>query len=435
MNKFLFFLLLLFTIYHANSQDVSSIQRKLEQSPVLKGHFFGFSLYDVEQNRFLVGMNEDKYFTPASNTKIFTLFAALKNIGDSIAGIHYIERGDSLLFWGTGDPTFLHAKLDSRKVYDFLLHSNKKLYYIGEEVMEEPFYRKGWAMEDYDEYFQPEISTFPIFGNVATFRNIRNRLTVSPTYFQSFLVSDETIGDTDRFRIHRKFDENIFLINTVKTPNNYINEKPFKYSDELFVRLLQDTLHRPVELIQYAKPVHVDTVFSTATQDVLREMMLFSDNFLAEQLMLIAAMNKYGKFNTDALRKDMQASYYAYFMDKIDLYDASGLSPYNKATPRSLVEMLLMVKQAVPEIDSLRYLFPAGGVEGTLKTTYRLDGRNPFVWAKTGTIKSVYGQSGYIQTRSGRNLVFSFLNNNYVGSATPVRREVVRIMTYIREHF
>lgn len=427
--------MLLFFIYHANSQDIHPIQRELEQSPVLKDHFFGFSLYDIEQNRFLLGMNEDKYFTPASNTKIFTLFTALKSIGDSIPGLHYIERGDSLLFWGTGDPTFLHTKLDSRKVYDFLSQSNKKLYYIGGEQTEEPFYRKGWAMEDYDEYYQPEISTFPIFGNVATFRNIRNRLTVSPAYFQSYLVSDETIGNTSRVKIHRRFNENIFLVNRAKMPVKYISEKPFKYSDELFVRLLQDTLHKPVELIEYVKPVQVDTVFSTATRDVLREMMLVSDNFLAEQLMLVAAMNKYGKFNSDALRKDMQVSYDGYFMDKIDLYDGSGLSPYNKVTPRSLVEMLLMIEQAVPDVDSLRYLFPAGGIEGTLKTTYRLDGGNPFVWAKTGTLKSVYCQSGYIQTRSGRNLVFSFLNNNYLGSTTPVRREVARIMTFIRERY
>lgn len=436
MNKFLFSVLVLFFyVYHGKSQDINLIQRELDQSPILKNHFFGVSLYDVDQNQFLMGSHEDKYFTPASNTKIFTLFTALKNIGDSIPAIYYIEKGDSLLFWGTGDPTFLHSKLDSGKVYNFLQATDRKLFYVGGTVTEEPFYRQGWAMEDYEEYYQPEITPFPIYGNVVTFGSIRNRLTVFPVRFQFDVATDETIAEPNRFRIHRKLEENTFLINSARIPNNYVNQKPFKYSDELIIQLLQDTLQKPVELIQYPKPVEVDTLFSVATKDVLREMMLVSDNFLAEQLMMVAAMDRYGEFNTARLRKDMEASYYAYFTDKIDLYDGSGLSPYNKVTARSLVELLLLVAQEVPKVEELRYLFAAGGLEGTLKTTYRPDGGSPFIWAKTGTIKSVYCQSGYIQTRSGRNLAFSFLNNNFIGSATPVRKEVSRIMTFIRENY
>lgn len=436
MRKFLFSVwAFLVSIYSANSQDIRLIQSLLENSPVLKSHFFGFSLYDIEQNRFLMGSNEDKHFTPASNTKIFTLFTALKNIGDSIPAIKYIEKGDSLLFWGTGDPTFLHPKLDSGKVYNFLSKTNKKLFYVGGVPTEEPFYRMGWAMEDYEEYYQPEITAFPIYGNVVTFGSIRHRLTVFPVRFQFFVATDPTIGEPNRFHIHRKFNENTFLMNNAKIPNNYVNQKPFKYSDELCIQLLQDTLQKQVEFIQYPKPAEVKTLFSVATRDVLREMMLVSDNFLAEQLMMVAAMNRYGEFNTAQLRKDMEASYYTYFTDKINLYDGSGLSPYNKVTARSLVELLLMIEQEVTEVDKLRYLFAAGGVEGTLKTAYRLDSGSPFIWAKTGTISGVYCQSGYIQTRGGRNLIFSFLNNNFIGSATPVRKEVARIMTFIRENF
>ncbi|MBD1433588.1 D-alanyl-D-alanine carboxypeptidase [Sphingobacterium sp. DN00404] len=436
MNKLLFSIFVLFlSAYQARSQDIGLIQRSLAQSPILKNHFFGFSLYDVEEHQFLMGLNEDKYFTPASNAKIFTLFTALKNIGDSIPALQYIEKGDSLLFWGTGDPTFLHPKLDAGTVYNFLKATDKKLFYVGGIPTEEPFYRLGWAMEDYEEYYQPEITPFPIYGNVVTFGRIRNRLTVFPVHFQFCVATDETIAEPDHFRIHRKFAENIFLINNARIPNNYVNQKPFKYSDELFIQLLQDTLQKQVELIQYPKPTEVNTLYSVTTRDVLREMMLVSDNFLAEQLMMVAAMNRYGEFHTARLRKDMEAAHYAFFTDKIDLYDGSGLSPYNKVTARSLVELLLIIAQEIPEANALHYLFAAGGLEGTLKTTYRLDSGVPFVWAKTGTLKGVHCQSGYIRTRSGRNLAFSFLHNNFVGSAKPVRKEVARIMTFIWEYF
>ncbi|WP_216075100.1 hypothetical protein, partial [Acinetobacter baumannii] len=63
--------------------------------------------------------------------------------------------------------------------------SKKRLYYAAEQQSEETFFRKGWAMEDYEEYYQPEISSFPIFGNVVTFREKKGVLTCSPARFQS----------------------------------------------------------------------------------------------------------------------------------------------------------------------------------------------------------------------------------------------------------
>lgn len=434
MNKLLIALFVFFFSLHAAfSQDTSLIRSRLEQSPILKKHIFGFGLYDLDRHQFLFGTNEDKHFTPASNTKIFTLFTVLQNLNDSIPALHYIEKGDSLLFWGTGDPTFLHPNLGTRKVYDFLVATDKKLFYVGDMSADEPFYRMGWAMEDYDEYYQPEIATFPIYGNVATFRNIRSELYVFPERFQDDIAGNETT--TSRFRIRRKWDDNTFLLSNANIPNRYVSQKPFKYSDKLFVELLQDTLHKQVEIISYPRPVKLDTLYSAATRDVLREMMLTSDNFLAEQLMMVVALNRYNAFLTARLRKDMTAFFQTYLMDKIDLYDGSGLSPYNKVTPRALVDLLLMIRREVSEVDDLHYLFATGGLEGTLKNTYQLDSGVPFVWAKTGTLKGVYCQSGYMQTRSGRNFVFSFLHNNFMGTPKTVRQEVAGIITFIRKNF
>ncbi len=415
------------------SMDVTAIQRELDYSVVLKAHFFGFCLYDLDNNRFLMGVNENKLFTPASNVKTFTLFAALKNLGDSIPGLQYVERGDSLIFWGTGDPTFLHNRLDSRKVYDFLKTSKKRLFYAEEHDTEEPFFRKGWAMEDYEEYYQPEISSFPIFGNVITFREKKGVLTCSPAFFQSAIQFKADTGTS--YALRRRFDANVYEQNRASPPHKYVNEKPFRYSPQLFVQLLTDTLKRDVQRVQYKRPSDIKTVYSQATASLLREMMLPSDNFIAEQLNMLVAQAKYASFQTDRLRREMQNDYYGYFTDKIELFDGSGLSSYNKVTPRSMVELLLLVHHSVKDSVALRRLFPTGGVDGTLKRAYALDNGEPFVWAKTGTIHAVHNQSGFIRTRRGRNLAFSFLNTNFLGEATAVRREMVRVMTFIRENY
>ncbi|GHE41792.1 D-alanyl-D-alanine carboxypeptidase [Sphingobacterium griseoflavum] len=409
------------------------IQQELKYATVLNKHFYGFCLYDLDSNRFLTGINEDKMFTPASNAKTFTLFAALANLGDSIPGLKYIEHGDSLIFWGTGDPTFLHHRFAAQKVFDFLKKSEKQLFYVAEEDIEEEFFRKGWAIEDYDEYYQPEISSFPIYGNVVTFREREGKIECVPDYFQSTLQYKQNTAVS--YVLHRKFDTNIYEHNRANPPHKYSNEKPFRYSTELFVKLLSDTLRREVTCIAYPTPVKRKTIYSHATASLLREMMLPSDNFIAEQFTMLIAQAKYGKFQTARLRSDLMREYYSLFTDKIDLYDGSGLSSYNKVTPRSMVELLVLVRNNVKDVQALHQLFPAGGVDGTLKNAYKLDRNEPFVWAKTGTVHAVHNQSGFLQTRSGRNLAFSFLNTNFLGDAAPVRREMVRIITFIRQNF
>ncbi|MGN0003648.1 MAG: D-alanyl-D-alanine carboxypeptidase [Sphingobacterium composti] len=433
-NLFLSIVILLFqTAQLTQAQDFNLLEAEFSKSTILPRHHFGFCLYDLDSNKVVFGKKENQHFTPASNTKTYTLFSSLKHLGDSIAGVHYVERGDSLIFWGTGDPTFLHPKLDTRKVYDFLKYSEKKLFYVIQEASE-PVYRNGWSIEDYQEYYQPEIAPFPIYGNIVNIRAQGRGLVATPSFF------DKQIGIRERmhrsFWVSRKLNSNQFEMTNLNVPKNYSTNKPFIWSDSLVVQLLQDTLKREVGMLaNYERPHDLKTVYSTSRNVVLREMMLPSDNFLAEHLTMLISDKVFNGFYTDSLRNHMQKNYYDNFQDTIFLRDGSGLSTYNKITPRNMVDLLLAIKDLVPD-DSQRYLFfPAGGVDGTLKSAYSLDQGVPFIWAKTGTINSVHCQSGYIETRTGRKYAFSFLNNNYAVPTSYIRREMVRIMTFIRQNY
>ncbi len=437
MKKYIlsFLTLIILFIPILKAQIDVDLRAKFEHAEDLKHHFYGFSLYDADSGRFIFGINEEKHLMPASNTKIFTVLAALHILSDSIPGLQYVERGDSLIFWGTGDPTFLHNRLDSHKVYDFLKRSGKQLYYVSTQA-KEPFYRNGWAMEDYDEYYQPELSSFPIYGNVATFRAPQSgSLSVVPNFFQEHIHVREQRSNRANFTLSRKFDTNVFEMSSIDVKRGYVNEKPFKYSDSLFLQLLVDTLKKEVNMIDYEKPSDTHILYSNSRNEMLREMMLPSDNFMAEQFQMMCSFVKYGEFDTRRIRSDMQQEYYTHFTDKIDLQDGSGLSIYNLVTPRSVVELLALLQSKIPEEGVLHRLFPTGGVDGTIKSAYELDQGQPFVWAKTGTLNSAYCQSGYIITRSGRRLIFSFLNNNFVTAPRTIRKEMVAIITHIRQNY
>lgn len=415
------------------AQDFNILEAEFAKSTILPRHHYGFCLYDLDSNRVVFGKKENQHFTPASNTKVYTLFASLKHLGDSIAGIHYVERGDSLIFWGTGDPTFLHPRLDTRKVYEFLKNTNKKLYYVVQETSE-PVYRNGWSIEDYQEDYQPEIAPFPIYGNLVKIRAHGKGLAAVPSFFDKHISIRERMQRN--FWVSRKMNSNQFEMSNLNVPKNYNTNKPFIWSDSLAVRLLQDTLKREVGMLtNYERPADLKTLYSTSRNVVLREMMLPSDNFLAEHLTMLISDKVFNGFYTDSLRNHMQDTYYNNFQDTIFLRDGSGLSTYNKITPRNMIDVLLAIKEIIPN-DSQRYLFfPTGGVDGTLKSAYSLDQGVPFVWAKTGTINSVHCQSGYIVTRTGRKYAFSFLNNNYAVPTSYIRREMVRIMTFIRQNY
>ena len=131
----LFIAILLFTIGCSTSRELPTKQHKslatlLEDSPIFNQHFTGFALYDPENRRMLYQKNADKYFTPASNTKIYTFYTALKVLGDSMPVIHYKLKGDSLLFWGAGNPLVLHPDFSSAQLAtDFLKQQDRKLFF------------------------------------------------------------------------------------------------------------------------------------------------------------------------------------------------------------------------------------------------------------------------------------------------------------------
>lgn len=428
-----YFILALCIVKSSFGQDYSILKTQFDSSSVLPNIHYGFMLYDMDNDRQVFGVKENQHFTPASNTKVYTLFSSLKHLGDSIQGIQYVERGDSLIFWGTGDPTFLHPKLDSHKVYNFLKNSNKKLFYVVQGSTE-PAYRNGWSIEDYQEDYQPEIAPFPIYGNVIRFSTNGKKVSTVPSYFENDIVSPSK--PSSPFYITRDHNSNRFVLSSDSIPKDYKTSKPFIWSDSLFVSLLQDTLSREVNTLkEYAKPADIKVVYSVPRNVVLRDMMLPSDNYLAEHLTMLISNKKYNAFQTDSLRAYMQKEFYSKFHDEIVLRDGSGLSSYNKITPRNMVDLLLAIEQIVPNDDKRFLFFPTGGIDGTLKSAYELDFDDPFIWAKTGTINSVHCQSGYIITRQGRRFAFSFLNNNYAVPTSAIRKEMVRIMTFIRQNY
>jgi D-alanyl-D-alanine carboxypeptidase/D-alanyl-D-alanine-endopeptidase (penicillin-binding protein 4) len=94
-----------------------------------------------------------------------------------------------------------------------------------------------------------------------------------------------------------------------------------------------------------------------------------------------------------------------------DFSDGSGMSTYNRVSPRAMIAFLRWVG-AQPWGTAWRATLPVGGVEGTLSRRFRGTALEGKIAAKTGTLNASNALSGFMTAKSGRTLLFSAFAND-----------------------
>lgn len=389
----------------------------------------GFLLYDPATKKEVYAFQADQYFTPASNTKIFTFYTSLVVLGDSIPGLRYIEQGDSLIFSGTGDPSLLYGNIyNPGRTFAFLKNSGKKLFLADGNFHTEAL-GPGWAWDDLPFTYSAERSALPVFGNYFTFQQTGNTFKTRPGHFSL----NVTLRDSaEKALLERELGANKLNFYPGKLSGAEHWEIPFKTSATLTARLLSDTLRKEITVLNRKLPSSAKTLLSIPADSLYKEMMQESDNFIAEQLLLTCAGVLSDSLQPEIAIRYMKKTYLADLPQEPVWVDGSGLSRYNLFTPRSLVRLWEKIYERVPR-ERLFPLLAIGGKTGTVKRAYRND--PPYVYGKTGTLSNNHCLSGYLVTKSGRTLIFSFMNNNHPAAASAVRAEMESILKELYLHY
>jgi serine-type D-Ala-D-Ala carboxypeptidase/endopeptidase (penicillin-binding protein 4) len=417
-----------------------TIHKMLFESAVFQQGHSGFMLFDPQSGKTLEQMNADKYFTPASNTKIFTLYSALNLLGDSLPVFHYIDTGDTLIFWGAGNPAFLHPDLPADTSVVAFLRSRPETLCFTDFNFRDDHFGPGWAWSDYSEYYQPERAPFPIYGNIARIKNLGNGqgLSVSPKLFADSLRYSPDLDEETTATIRRHERSNIFEYNSAaKNKTGFQKDAPFHYSAGLFAQLLSDTLRRSVSVLDPAliPAGAVRTIYMPTSDSLYMRLMRNSDNFVAEQLLLMASDVLFNTQNSRRTIEHVQSTLLRNTPDPIQWWDGSGLSRYNAFTPRTIVHVLnqLMTQQAT---DRLLQIFPAGGANGTIRGWYGgTNGQGTYVYAKTGSLRYVHCLSGFVRTKKDRLLIFSFMHNNFTVHSDTYKKEMQKVLSAIHDTY
>ena len=90
--------------------------------------------------------------------------------------------------------------------------------------------------------------------------------------------------------------------------------------------------------------------------------------------------------------------------------DGSGLSTLDRATPRTLVQLLAYAHRA-PWSDAFHASLPVAGESELLRHRMKYTPAQGNLHAKTGTTDSVISLSGYVTAQDGELLAFAFVYN------------------------
>ena len=397
----------------------------LRDSAISTGHI-GICIYEPATGKYWYNYHADKFFIPASNTKLFSLYAGMKYLGDSLPGFKYALINDTTVsILPTGDPTFLHPDFKIQKGFDFL--KKFKTIEIFPSIKDSrPSYGNGWAWNDYLESYMPYRSNFPIYGNLANFKLVNNHIDISPSTLNSNF--NRNIFSKNKFEIKSGFASNDFW--TVEGTNTE-QAVPFYPELLLVAKMLTDTLKTNARVEFLFSGNNYKAFHSQPSNSLFTLMMHRSDNFFAEQTLLMASNEKLG-FMSDSkmidyiLQNDLKD-----IPQKPKWIDGSGLSRYNLFTPKDFVYILQKLKNDFG-FDRMKMILPTGGT-GTLSSLYKKD--SGYIFAKTGTLSNNAALSGYLITKRDRLLIFSIITNNFITAATPVRKAVEKFLSNIRQRY
>jgi serine-type D-Ala-D-Ala carboxypeptidase/endopeptidase (penicillin-binding protein 4) len=422
----------LFCLQVTTKAQVAEIKKwaddELLTSAALKQAHTGICIYEPATNKYWFRYQDDRYFTPASNVKIFSLYTGLRILGDSLPAMRYLETDSILYVKGTGDPSFLHPDYTRQPAFNLLQQSGKQIAIVP-AVNENKRFGPGWAWNDYTDYYQPELNEWPVYGNVLWFRHHGDSNIVKPTFYKE--ISYQSDNTLDEILAIRDEHRNQFTVSyNGRDKSVQTIEAPFitGTTQDLAYRL-QDTLHKTVNVATGIPAGNFTLLKSLPVDSLFTPMMHRSDNFFAEQTLMMSASKLWDTISSARTIKYMQQTWLAKLPDTPRWVDGSGLSRYNLFTPRDFVSVLTDMYKTY-DTERLYSIFPTGG-KGTLKNYYK----QQFVHAKTGTLSGAVALSGYLVTRKKKTLVFSVLVNNHNNSASNVRRAVEKFLTQIYEQY
>jgi D-alanyl-D-alanine carboxypeptidase/D-alanyl-D-alanine-endopeptidase (penicillin-binding protein 4) len=472
------------------------VLRAIDASPVARAAFWGIQIVDLENGQTLYELNPNRFFVPASNTKLFTTALALVRLGRDYrfdtwvraaaepdangvvrGGLRLVGGGDPNLSAraipyrigaATGNPLAAIEDLAAQTVARGVRRVEGDI--VGDDTwyVFEP-YPPGWGIDDPQYEYGAPVSALTLNDNAMTMLirpgarpgDPAGIIFEPPLEFYQLDNRVRTIASGER---RLRFDREpgglqLRLWGTIPLKDRGVDrllgiEDPALWAAMAFRRALErlgvtvsgkttarhirpneiDDLERGPTPDPRAWGVEVAHRISEPLVEDLRVTGKVSQNLHAELALRAVARARRGIGSRHAGIEEMKI-----FLDELgiersqyNLVDGSGLARLNLLTPASVMT-LLRYMYGSPWREAWIGLLPVAGEDGTLSARFGNSPAKGRIFAKTGSLSHVSTLSGYALRADGGWSAFSILVNNYNASSGEVRGVMDRICNLIVE--
>jgi len=479
---FLFCLFSAMSISGQNFQEINGIVKNYSATKILKNAQWALYAKYFDNGEEIIALNQTMSVSPASGLKIFTSSAALDILGEEYrfdTKLYYdgvISEGSlegDIIIVGGGDPCLgsdaVKGSLNLEDLMQVWMRAIEDLGIVeikGSILADELIYESNpipdhWEWIDLGNYYAAPSSALSINDNLYylyfkpsdTVGEIAEVLRTEPEIpglnFTNYMnTGNEGSGDNG-YIYAAPLQYDAALRGTIPAGPSEFSIKgsipdPALFTAQYLSRSLKEhyinVSEEPGKITTRRKYNERNIVFvsvSPPLKDIVYIMNKRSNNIYTELLLKAISYKRSGLGSTSDGTKHVKSflNDKSINTDGLLLYDGSGLSRANAITAKMMVDLL----EANTESRYFKSFHNSLSVVGDPNDIgfYRNTGKGTAIekkaWIKSGVITGVRSYSGYIENKSGRAIVFSFIANNFNGSGSEVSRIHRELMIKLAE--
>lgn len=439
------------------ASQVASLQRtiaKLLAAPTLRGAQVGLIAIDTARGTTLYSQNADQEFMPASNFKLLAGSAALNVLGaafaytTSVASDAAPQNGTitgNIYLQGGGDALLSAKDLDAAAA----AVAAQGVQSISGSVVTDAThfdavrYGYGWSWDDLPFYYAPVVSALELEDGVvhmyfspAPAAGQPASILIQPSS-TAFAVDNQLMTgppkSKDTSELVRPWNQPATIRITGSYPADAKTSgdvhpavpDPESYAGDVFAKALAAHGISVAGPTQSGKtPAAAATLWTKQSEpmpQLLADFWYPSDNLMGEMFLKELGYRLKGAPGSVENGRTLENQYLksaGIDPQTVTISDGSGLSQYDRITPRDLL-LILQNDWNSPNRDIVLNALPVTGVRGTLRNSYKGTAAEKNVFAKTGSISHVRTISGYVKTKTHGPVTFSFMINQWMGEDQP----------------
>jgi serine-type D-Ala-D-Ala carboxypeptidase/endopeptidase (penicillin-binding protein 4) len=407
--------------------------------------------YSTDKNEVLLDLSGDKLVIPASVSKLFTAYTALKKLKAtstfetviSVQGLVLDGRlaGD-IFIKGGGDPSLVSERL-WMLVNELTRSGIKKI--SGDIVADDTYFDQERTPDTRPSYLTDQAYNAPIgalsfnFNTTTIYVKPAEKVGLPPVVYtdpeNSYVdvVNQATTGRADSkntLQVKRTefvkgdIGDTVLLRGSMPTDQkemrfyrNIVN--PSLYAAHMFkVFWEQRGLRLDGKIREGSVPAKARQVLrfeSLPMWQIVWGMNKFSNNFVADQILKKVGAEVWGQPGTiDKGVKALEDALEGIGIPRktYTIIDGSGLTRKTRVTARQIVKVLASAASDLAIAPEFTASLGVGGEDGTLRNRFPAELTRSTIRGKTGSLDGVNALAGYMETKDKENIAFAIILND-----------------------